>query len=92
MTIPGLIIGTLIGALIGTILHLLVGGHIGRLILYLIFGITGFWAGHLVADILGWTFFSYGPVHLGLAVIASLAVAGVGYWLSLVQTGKKPNG
>jgi hypothetical protein len=91
MTIPGLILGTLVGALIGGLLHLLVGGHIGRLFLYLIFGFAGFWLGHIAAEILGWTFLSYGPVHVGLGVLFSLAVTGLGYWLSLVQTVKKPS-
>ncbi len=91
MTIPGLILGTLVGALIGGLLHLIAGGHIGRLLLYLLFGIAGFWLGHIVADFLGFTFLSVGPVHMGLAVITSLVLTGLGYWLSLVQSVKKPN-
>jgi hypothetical protein len=89
MTIPGLILGTVVGALMGGLLHLLVGGNLGRLILYLIFGVTGFWAGHIAGEILGWTFFSVGPVHLGMALLGGVVISGIGYWLSLVQTVKK---
>jgi H+/Cl- antiporter ClcA len=89
MTLPGLALGTLIGALIGTLLHLVVGGHIGRLILYLLFGVAGFWAGQILAEISGWTFISIGVLHLGLAIPVCLAVSGAGYWLSLVQTVKR---
>jgi hypothetical protein len=90
MTLPGLILGTLLGALVGGILHLAVGGHLGRLILYLLFGIAGFWLGHMAAEVLGWQFLSFGALHLGIAIPGSLLVSGVGYWLSLVQTTRKP--
>lgn len=89
MTIPGLILGTVVGALIGVLLHLIVGGNLGRLLLYLIFGFAGFWVGHIAGEILGWTFFSVGPVHMGMALLGAVGVCVIGYWLSLVQTVKK---
>jgi hypothetical protein len=89
MTLPGLVLGTIIGAFIGVLLHLVVGGHLGRLILYILFGIAGFWAGQILAELAGWTFISYGVLHLGIAVPVCLAICGAGYWLSLVQTVKK---
>lgn len=89
MTLPGLVLGTLIGAFIGVVLHLVVGGHLGRLILYVLFGIAGFWIGQILAEFAGWIFFSYGVLHLGIAIPVSLVVCGAGYWLSLVQTVKK---
>ena len=89
MTIPGLLLGTVVGALIGGLLHLLVGGNLGRLILYLIFSLVGFWAGHIAGEILGLTFLSVGPVRMGMALIGSVVITGIGYWLSLVQTVKK---
>jgi hypothetical protein len=89
MTIPGLILGTLVGALIGGLLHLLVGGNLGRLVLYLIFSVAGFWVGHIVGEILGWTFFPVGPLHMGMAVLGGVVITAIGYWLSLVQTVKK---
>lgn len=89
MTIPGLILGTLVGAVLGAGLHLATGGNVGRLLLYLVFGIAGAWAGHIAGEILGWTFLSVGTFHLGMALVVGLAVCGLGYWLSLVQTVKK---
>ena len=86
MTFPGIILGTLVGALVGGGLHLIVGGHLGRLVLYLLFGIAGFWVGNILAEFLSLDFLSYGPVHFGVAVPISALVSGVGYWLSLVQT------
>jgi len=41
--------------------------------------------GHLLASILGWTFLSIGPLHLGLATLGSAIFLFVGYWLSLIK-------
>jgi len=85
MSLPTLLFGFLISTLLGAFFHLLRGGGAGRLLLYLILGWTGFWAGHFLAGYFGWTFGSLGTLHLGLAVLLSLIVLGIGYWLSLVE-------
>jgi hypothetical protein len=46
---------------------------------------VGFWIGQVLADFLGWTFISIGPLHLGMATISSLIFMLVDYWLSLVD-------
>jgi hypothetical protein len=91
MTIPGLLFGSLIGALVGGLLHLIVAGHPARLILYILFGVVGFWIGQIAAIILDWNFLSYGPLRLGVAIPICMIVTGLGYWLSLVQTAEKKN-
>jgi hypothetical protein len=91
MTIPGFLFGSLIGALVGGLLHLVVAGHPARLILYMLFGVVGFWIGEVAAEILGWTFLSYGSLHLGVAVPVCVVVTAFGYWLSLVQSAEKKN-
>jgi hypothetical protein len=40
-----------------------------------------------VAQQLGWTFFSIGPLHFGLALMSSALMIGIGYWFSLVRSG-----
>jgi hypothetical protein len=89
MTIPGLFFGSLIGALVGGLLHLVVGGHPARLLLYVLFGVIGFWVGQITAEIFDWTLFSFGSLHLGVALPICLVVTGFLYWLSLVQTTEK---
>jgi hypothetical protein len=69
-------------------LHLWRGGSPWRLILYIVLSCAGFWIGHFLAGLLGWTFWSIGPLHTGLASLLSLLVLGLGYWLSLVQVEK----
>ncbi len=88
MTLPAIIFGVLMAILIGGLFHLWRGGNMGRLVLYVVLSIIGFWIGQILAGILGWNLFDVGPLHLGMSVIGSLAILGFGYWLSLIQVEK----
>lgn len=89
MTIPSFLFGILISSLYGALFHLLRGGGLGRLLLYVILAWAGFWAGQYLAGQIGWTFLSLGPLHLGMATLGSLVFLGIGYWLSLIETVRK---
>jgi len=89
MTIPAFVFGVIISSLYGAAFHLWRDGGIGRLILYLFLSWLGFWVGHFLADRLGWTFGSVGPLHIGLATISSLLFLFIGYWLSKVEVQRK---
>jgi hypothetical protein len=85
ITLPALILGCFIATLLGAGLHLLRGGNLGRLLLYIAIAWVGFWIGHAIGEATGWTFGSAGPLHVGMGVLVCLAFLGVGYWLSLVK-------
>ncbi|HEX2979516.1 MAG TPA: hypothetical protein VHO48_04570 [Anaerolineaceae bacterium] len=85
MTLPSILLGLIISALLGALFHLIMGGNLGRLILYILVAVVGFWVGHFIAGWLDWTFLSVGDLHVGLGVIFTLLFIAVGYWLSLVQ-------
>jgi uncharacterized membrane protein YeaQ/YmgE (transglycosylase-associated protein family) len=85
MTVPAFIFGMLISTLYGAAFHLFRGGGLGRLILYILLGWIGFWAGHALADKFDWTFASLGPLHLGTATIFCFLFLLIGNWLSLVE-------
>jgi uncharacterized membrane protein YeaQ/YmgE (transglycosylase-associated protein family) len=85
MSIPSILFGVLLSTLYGAAFHLWRGGGLGRLVLYLVLGWIGFWAGQFIASRLGWTFASLGPLHLCMATITSFIFLGIGYWLSLVE-------
>ena len=85
MTLPSFLIGIVISSLYGAVFHLWRGGGLGRLVLYLILAWIGFWLGHIAGNALGWTFFSLGPLRLGMATVGSVITLGAGYWLSLVE-------
>jgi hypothetical protein len=89
MTLPALLLGLLISTLYGALFHLVRGGGASRLLLYLILGWAGFWAGQWLADQLDLTFASLGQIHLGLATLFSLGSLVLGSWLVRTEPGKK---
>jgi hypothetical protein len=89
MTLPAILLGLLISTLYGALFHLWRGGGFGRLILYLFLAWLGFWSGQALASSLGWTFLSIGQLHLGMATITCFLFLFVGYWLSLIDRGRK---
>ena len=82
MTIPSLLFAVLISSLYGTLYHLIRGGGVGRLFMFLIFGWTGFALGHLIGVWRGWTLFPLGELNLGLSTLGSLILLLMGDWLS----------
>lgn len=89
MTPQAFLLGFLVSTLIGALFHVWRGGKWGRLLLYLGLSWLGFWSGHLLAEEFGWSFAAVGPLKLGTAVLVSIAVLGIGYWLSLIKVDKK---
>ncbi len=89
MSIPSLLFGFLISTLYGAVFHMWRGGGAGRLSVYLLSGWLGFWVGQILAERIGWTFVSIGPLHLGMATFLSLVFLFAGHWLSLVEAASK---
>lgn len=89
MTLPAFFFGLVLSSLYGAAFHLWKGGSLKKLLLFLILAWVGFWAGHLLAARLGWTFFALGPVNTGMATLGSALVLLVGNWLSQVEVQRK---
>jgi hypothetical protein len=89
MTLPTLLFGFLISTLYGALFHLWRGGGAGRLSFYLIAGWLGFWSGQVLASRWNWAFWSIGPLHIGMATLASVLFLLIGHWLSLVEVSPK---
>jgi hypothetical protein len=85
MTSASFLFGLLVSLFFGSLFHLIFNGGFGRLIVFLIFSIVGFWTGHLVGSILSLNFWAIGPLNLGMAIIFCWIFMGFGYWLSLVR-------
>ncbi len=88
MTLPSIVIGLLIALLMGSLFHLGFDGGGGRLLLYLLLSLFGFFAGHALGSALHWQVLPLGPLDLGMAVIGSILFLFLGYWLSLVEVGR----
>lgn len=89
MTFPAIIFSFFVASLFGSLLHLWRNGGLFRLVLYLVLSWIGFFGGHILAQILSIHFLDLGTIHLGMGILGSLALLGLGYWLSLVDTQHK---
>lgn len=86
MTIPSLLLALLIASLYGLLYHLIRGGGLGRLLLFLIFGWAGFALGHLVGVWRGWVLIPLGELNLGLSTFGSLLLLVLGDWVSSIRS------
>jgi uncharacterized membrane protein YeaQ/YmgE (transglycosylase-associated protein family) len=82
MTLPSFLFGMLIASFLGVAFHFWRGGSLGHLVFYLVMGWVGFWLGQILASLLGLTFLSYGPLHLGMATLTCLVFLVIARWLS----------
>jgi len=87
MTIPSLVFAFLIASLYGALYHLIRGGRLGRLLLFMIFGWTGFALGHLLGIWQGWVLIPVGELNFGLSTLGSLMFLVVGDWVSGIRIG-----
>jgi len=85
MTLPTLILASLISLLCGAIFHLILGGSGWRLLLYLGLSVLGFAIGQWIGIWRGWDLFMFGSLDIGMGVIGSAAVLAFGEWLSRIQ-------
>jgi hypothetical protein len=82
ITIPTLILGSLIAWLIGAFIHLIAGGKLLRLIFSMLFAWIGFWAGNYLSAQTGIYILQYGQISYGTALIVCVLASLFGYWLS----------
>ena len=86
MTLLAILLGSVLAAIYGALYHLIRGGSGGRIFLYLVVSGISFWFGHLVANIISFTFLSLGPIRTGLATLFSIAGLVTAEWLSAVES------
>lgn len=72
MISPALYLGFLISSAIGLVFHLLRGGPLPRLILYLVTAWISFFAGHMFAEWIEWRALQVGSINLLSALLATL--------------------
>lgn len=87
MTIPAYIFAFLSASLLGALYHLVRGGGLGRLFLYLLFSWLGFALGHLVGIWQEWILLPIGQLNLGISILGSLILLIGGDWASRIMIG-----
>jgi len=89
MTLPAFLFGLVLSTAYGTAFHFWKGGSLQKLILFVVLGWLGFWAGHLLGAWLKWTFAATGPLNTGTATLGSAIFLFLGEWLSRVEVSRK---
>jgi len=64
MTLPSIFFGLLIASIFGLVFHLIRGGRLPRLFLYLLTAWVTFFAGHIVGEWLDWHLARIGPLNI----------------------------
>lgn len=80
MNLPAVLFALLLAAGIGAAYHLLRGGPLPRLLLYLLGSLVGFATGHYVGDWLQWSLVRLGSINLfsaALGAVLALVLADV---------------
>jgi hypothetical protein len=72
MTLQSIMLGFVIATACGLLFHLVRGGPVSRIGLYLLAAWIAFWAGQLVSLLTGWTWGRLGTLNLVPALAATL--------------------
>ncbi len=89
MTFPAILFGIVLSTAYGAAFHFWKGGRLNKLLLYIILAWLGFWIGHIVGGLIGWSFAAVGPINAGLATVGSTIFLFVGEWLGRVEVVRK---
>ena len=72
MNVPSIFLGTLIAIACGLVFHLIRGGRLSRLGLYVATAWVAFFVGHVVGLWLEWNFLRVGSLNLFPAILATM--------------------
>lgn len=72
MTLPGILLAFLLATAGGLAFHLIRGGSLTRMALYVLAAWLCFFAGHVLAEAVGWRFGRLGSINLPAAAAAML--------------------
>jgi hypothetical protein len=89
MTLPAIFFGVVLSSAYGTAFHFWKGGTLNKLFYYVILAWLGFWIGHFVGGLIGWSFAAIGPLNTGMATLGSLTVLVAGDWLGRIEVTTK---
>ena len=72
MTLQSIFFGWLLASICGLVFHLIRGGRLSRLFLYLLTAWVAFFAGHNVGEWLDWRLARVGPLNIFPAIMATI--------------------
>lgn len=78
---PFFFLSVLIGGAYGALFHTWQGKNVKDVVYYLIAGVIGFVAGQILANLLGWSLWMIGPLHVIEASLCCWLVLFIARWL-----------
>jgi hypothetical protein len=100
MTLQSILLGFLIATACGLLFHVLRGGPLSRIALYVVAAWIAFWAGQILSWLTGWTWGRLGTLNLVPALAAtllgllaaSLLAGSPGGWKRLLESSQEAPG
>jgi len=92
MTLPGVLLALLLATAGGLAFHLVRGGSVARMALYVLTAWVCFFAGHALAQVLGWHFGRLGSLNLAVAGLATILGLLAVSFLARPEGGRRPSG
>lgn len=83
MTLASFFLGMVIASIFGCGFHFWHGGGFKWLVFFNLLAWVGFWLGHLVGNLIQFKFLPLGPINLGAAIIGTMIILFLGFWLSM---------
>lgn len=77
----GLVLGFLLASIYGGVFHVIFGGPIRRILLYLVAAWAGFFIGQFIGDFLNFEWLKLGKIHLLSASLGAWLVLFAAWWL-----------
>ncbi|GAB4488530.1 MAG: hypothetical protein Fur0016_14350 [Anaerolineales bacterium] len=78
MPLPTIVFGVLLSTFYGALYHLVRGGKIRTLLLFIALAWAGFWLGDTIGWLMGWTFAPVGMMNAGTGTLGAFLFLAVG--------------
>ncbi len=85
MPIPTIVFGVLLSTLYGAAYHLIRGGSLRRMLLFIVLAWAGFWLGDALGYFMQWNFASAGALNAGAGTVLSVAFLLIGDFVSRIR-------
>lgn len=89
LTLPNLLFGSILAVACGALWHLLWGGPLKILVLYLVMSLVGFWLGQIIAQANSWLLYPIGGLLWLPAILGACLTLAIVRWFA--QHPKLPN-
>ena len=82
MILPAIIFSFIMATLYACIFHLIRGGNLFTLFIYIVVSNIGFFGGQYIAELMGIKFLTLRTINFGVGTIVSIGLLLIGGWIS----------